>query len=107
MKPVGELSRRKALALLTGAVGAGATGAWSTLCAAAQSRNGARAQAGAIIRTILKDLPPSAIGNGHILFHEHLSFGAIFYEKMRPANAPRPATPRTPSVLENPEIFLC
>jgi len=106
MKPIRELSRRKALALLTGAVGAGATGAWSTLCAAAQSRNGARPQAGAIIRTILKDLPPSAIGNGHILFHEHLSFGAIFYEKMRPANAPQPATPRTPSVLENPEMVL-
>lgn len=28
---------------------------------------------GAIIRTILKDLPPEALGHGSVLFHEHLS----------------------------------
>ncbi len=106
MKPARELSRRRAIALLTGAAGVGAARAWTTLLAAAQSGRGARPQAGAIIRTILKDLPPSAIGNGHVLFHEHLSFGAIFYEKMRAANATQPATPRTPSVLENPEMVL-
>ena len=106
MKPVGKLSRRKALALLTGAAGAGATGAGSILLGVAQSRSGSRPPAGAIIRTILRDLSPSAIGNGHVLFHEHLSFGAIFYEKMRAANAPQLATPRMPSVLENPEMVL-
>jgi phosphotriesterase-related protein len=59
---------------------------------------------GAIIRTILKDLPPSALGNGAILFHEHLSFGADFFERMRPPTAPRPATPPAPSYLTAPDI---
>jgi phosphotriesterase-related protein len=56
---------------------------------------------GAIIRTILKDLPPEGLGNGAILFHEHMSFDSSFFERMRPANAPRPATPPAPSYLEN------
>src|SRR5439155_16492226 len=56
---------------------------------------------GAVIRTILRDLSPNALGNGAILFHEHLSFGGSFFERMRPANAPRPATPPAPSYLEN------
>lgn len=60
---------------------------------------------GAVIRTILKDVPPGAFGNGPILFHEHLSFGSSFFERMRPANAPRPATP-PPSYLENPEAVI-
>src|SRR5215510_6028290 len=59
---------------------------------------------GAVVRTILKDVPPSALGNGAILFHEHLSFGSSFFERMRPANAPRPATPPPPSYLTRPEI---
>lgn len=59
---------------------------------------------GAIIRTILKDLSPSALGDGAILFHEHLSFGAEFFERMRPPNAPRPATPPPPSYLTKPDI---
>jgi phosphotriesterase-related protein len=61
---------------------------------------------GAVIRTILKDLSPSALGNGAILFHEHLSFGGSFFERMRPANAPRPATPPAPSYLENPDLVI-
>ena len=76
MTSLGELNRRQALALLTGAAGASATGLWSTLLGAAQSRATLRPPAGAIIRTILKDLPPSGVGAGHVLFHEHLSFGA-------------------------------
>ena len=106
MTSLGELNRRQALALLTGAAGASATGSWSTLLEAAQSRATLRPPAGAIIRTILKDLPPSGVGTGHVLFHEHLSFGAIFYEKMRPVNAPAPTAPRTITVLENPEQVL-
>jgi phosphotriesterase-related protein len=61
---------------------------------------------GAVIRTILKDLPPGAFGNGAILFHEHLSFGSSFFERMRPANAPRPATAAPPSYLENPDLVI-
>ena len=61
---------------------------------------------GAVIRTILRDLSPNAFGNGAILFHEHLSFGGSFFERMRPANAPRPATPPAPSYLENPDLVI-
>jgi phosphotriesterase-related protein len=58
---------------------------------------------GAIVRTVLKDLSPGALGDGAILFHEHLSFGADFFERMRPPNVPRPATPPQ-SYLTNPDI---
>lgn len=61
---------------------------------------------GAIIRTILKDVPPEGLGNGSILFHEHMSFDRTFFEKMRPANAPRPATPPPASYLENVDVVL-
>jgi phosphotriesterase-related protein len=36
---------------------------------------------GAIIRTVLKDLPPEALAGGAILFHEHLSLAADFMPK--------------------------
>ena len=37
--------------------------------------------AGAIIRTVLKDLPPEALGGGATLFHEHLSLAPDFMPK--------------------------
>jgi len=98
-----KLNRREALGMFAGAVGVGAAGRWSMAPLTAQSR--AAIPSGAIIRTILKDVPPSAI-TGHLLFHEHLSFGAVFFEKMRPANAPRPATPPPPSYIESPERVI-
>jgi phosphotriesterase-related protein len=60
---------------------------------------------GAIIRTILKDFSPEGLGNGAILFHEHMSFDRTFFEKMRPPNAPRPTTPTPPSYLENVDLI--
>jgi phosphotriesterase-related protein len=36
---------------------------------------------GAIIRTVLKDLPPEALAGGATLFHEHLSLAADFMPK--------------------------
>ena len=61
-----KLSRREAIALL----GAGAgVGAWTTLRGAAQTPSFPR---GAVIRTLLKDVPPETI-TGSTLFHEHLS----------------------------------
>jgi phosphotriesterase-related protein len=102
-----RLTRRQALTLLgTGAtlgVAAAAAGT-RTLGAAAQagaSRASSPIPRGAIIRTILKDISPDQAGSGAILFHEHLSFGPIFYEKMRPRNAPPPTAPRQPSYLED------
>jgi phosphotriesterase-related protein len=61
-----KLSRRDAIALL--GVGAG-VGAWTTLRGAKQTPRFPR---GAVIRTILKDVPPETI-TGATLFHEHLS----------------------------------
>ena len=37
--------------------------------------------AGAIIRTVLKDLPPEALAGGATLFHEHLSLAPDFMPK--------------------------
>src|SRR5580704_14633520 len=37
---------------------------------------------GAIIRTVLEDLPPAALAGGATLFHEHLSVGADFMPKV-------------------------
>src|SRR5258708_25330110 len=70
---------------------------------AAAGRPG-RIPKGAIIRTILKDLPPDGLGSGAVLFHEHMSFDSSFFEKMRPANAPRPATPPPASFLDNVDV---
>jgi len=61
---------------------------------------------GAIVRTILKDLPPDVVGSGAILYHEPLSFGSTFYERMRRPNAPRPETPPPPSYLTNPDLVI-
>jgi phosphotriesterase-related protein len=104
-----RLSRRDALGLIGAGVGLFSVGrrsvelaAWAVQAPAA--RGPLRIPRGAIIRTILKDLPPDGLGNGAILFHEHMSFDSSFFEKMRPANAPRPATPPAPSYLENVDV---
>jgi len=103
-----RLSRREALRMLGVGAGLGlfSIGRGSQLAAlgiqaANAARRAMRIPRGAIIRTILKDLPPDGLGNGAILFHEHMSFDSSFFEKMRPANAPRPATPPPRSYLED------
>src|SRR5262249_38628989 len=105
------LTRRSVLRLIGAGAGAGLAtaiapdeGILSALRQGAPTQRMAPVPRGAIIRTILKDLPPGALGDGAILFHEHLSFGADFFERMRPQNAPRPATPPPPSYLTRPEI---
>jgi predicted metal-dependent phosphotriesterase family hydrolase len=84
-----------------------ATGTRSLAAAAVQAganRASSPIPRGAIIRTILKDLRPDQAGNGAILFHEHLSFGPLFLEKMHLRNAPPPTAPRQPSYLEDVNI---
>src|SRR5580704_7191693 len=106
------LSRRDALGLLGAGAGLGLVSAFGGRAepAAAWFQAGSATARmtpiprGAIIRTILKDLPPEGLGNGAILFHEHMSFDSTFFEKMRPANAPRPATPPPLSYLENVDL---
>jgi phosphotriesterase-related protein len=47
---------------------------------------------GAIIRTLLKDLPPEALANGVTLFHEHLSEDLPPLPGAPPKRAPSPTT---------------
>ena len=71
-----RLSRREAVRLLGVGAGAGIfAGLHTDLGFAAQAGRGARVSfpKGAIIRTILKDVPPEALAGGATLFHEHLS----------------------------------
>jgi phosphotriesterase-related protein len=76
-----HLNRRDALALLGATAGAGVAAALArdagVLAALGQSTATAPKAAafprGAVIRTLLKDLPPEALAGGPVLFHEHLS----------------------------------
>src|SRR5438128_5759248 len=88
------LSRREAVRLL----GAGAgilAGLHEDLAFAAQAgaRRGSKASfpKGAIIRTILKDVPPDTLGKGATLFHEHISI-----RDPVPSWQPPPKEPVTP-----------
>jgi phosphotriesterase-related protein len=46
-----------------------------------------------VIRTLLSDMPPSKLGRGAILFHEHLSYNNDFFAKLRSEVPPRPGSP--------------
>jgi phosphotriesterase-related protein len=52
-----------------------------TVLAAGVAGRGQVSAAGAIIRTVLKDLPPEALSGGATLFHEHLSLAPDFMPK--------------------------
>jgi len=56
---------------------------------------------GAIIRTILKDLPPEALRGGATLFHEHMSLAPDFMPRWLKA-----AGMRTPSPTAAPQPFF-
>src|SRR5262245_23692482 len=98
------VTRREAIGLLGAAAGTCLTSAlgdpWPFAAASAQAtrRVGqtARFPNGAIIRTLLKDIPPDKIGSGAILFHEHLSYNNTIFEKLRSEAPPRPGAPPPP-----------
>jgi phosphotriesterase-related protein len=66
------ITRRDAIGLLGATAAAGLTGRWADALGA-QAPAGPAFPRGAIIRTILKDLPPADLAAGPSLFHEHLS----------------------------------
>jgi phosphotriesterase-related protein len=72
-----KLPRRRALRLMTAGLVAGWTGvprAWlGSAQASRQSPSPVTFRPGAVIRTLLRDLPPEALAGGPLLFHEHLS----------------------------------
>lgn len=99
----GRLNRREMMRLLGLGAGAGLVPAWRAELRAsplqgpvAAGRPLAGVAKGAIIRTLLKDLSPEAIG-GVTLFHEHLSI-ELPPAAPRPADAPPPPPPATRDV---------
>lgn len=103
-------SRRDALRLLGLGVGVGASLAVDTLEAAVWQRPAAPSPVvfpdGAIIRTVLQDLNPSAL-TGPILTHEHLSMSTAFMSRFRAlgrAGGPPPAV--APLLTENLEAMV-
>jgi phosphotriesterase-related protein len=74
------LNRRDTLALLRAAGGAGLatmlgsrTGVIAALGQSSPATGAVAFPKGAVIRTLLQDLPPEALAGGPVLFHEHLS----------------------------------
>src|SRR5882757_2146283 len=51
---------------------------------------------GAVIRTVLKDLPPSALAGGATLFHEHMSLSSAYNNKIRETTARGRGLPAPP-----------
>ncbi|PYR36666.1 MAG: hypothetical protein DMF90_09355 [Acidobacteria bacterium] len=99
-----QLSRRDALSLLGGGAGVGFVAAFrqeAVLTAFAQTVSSkATFPKGAIIRTVLKDLSPTALGTGATLFHDHISLSSP-----RPY-APPPKQPVEPQWLENVDAVV-
>lgn len=106
-----RFSRREALSLLGAGAGLGFLSSGSigaTLSAApSQAASGARSATfprGAIIRTILKDLPPEALANGATLFHEHLD--GVYSRDTRQLKLPPPSSADiTPTVTDVKDVM--
>ena len=84
-----HFTRREVLNLL----GVGAAAALSP--ATAGGAQDPQFPTGAIIRTVLDDLPPSAFAGGTTLFHEHMTHGPDWNARMaaRPSRAGVPTRP--------------
>ena len=61
-------------------IGASAAAAFAHRLGAAEEQ--LRLPSGAVIRTVLKDMPPEALAGGTTLFHEHLSLGPDFMPRV-------------------------
>ena len=90
-----RISRRKVIGLLGVGAGLGLVGGFGErrgVAAAGQATAGAAQSLaipeGAIVRTILQDLPPDRLGTGAALMHEHLSAGGnvdVLVDELRAA----------------------
>jgi phosphotriesterase-related protein len=102
-------SRRDIVRLL----GAGAAAVFARSLGAAEQP--LRFPSGAIIRTVLKDLPPDALSGGATLFHEHLSVGHEFmprvmaeFRKLLGPDVPLPplSSPEQQRSIENLDVMV-
>ena len=98
------LTRREALW-----IGGGLLSACATASAQSKTGGGPTFPKGAIIRTVLRDMPPEALAGGATLFHEHMSLRPDFLPKfqsllaaMNARNAPAGANPPAQQQLAPP-----
>ena len=104
-------TRREALGALGASVGLGVASEVLGAAGASQAVTaGARASVprfppGAVIRSLLSDLPPAKVGPGAVLFHEHLSYDNDFFAKLRTEGPPRPAGSPLADPLPTPNMM--
>ncbi|MQA29509.1 MAG: hypothetical protein GEU82_06680 [Luteitalea sp.] len=97
------MKRREALRLLGIGAGAGLLPSVTDAAIAALAKQPTRSPAadgipsGAIVRTLLEDVPPASLAT--VLFHEHLSIN-LRPAQPRPAGAPPPPTQNVDMILE-------
>lgn len=99
-------TRRQALNVL----GAGVVAA--TLSRTASASPQPQFPKGAVIRTVMKDLPPDALSGGATLFHEHLSLAPDFmprwmalYRAQNAAAQPGRGAPAPPATTQPPDVM--
>ena len=106
---VARFTRRDAIRVLAAGTGLGAVSALaggSDLLAGLQ-RTGAsgpltrRLPRGSVIRTLLRDVPPEALGTGAVLFHEHLSINLAGLGR-----GGRQGAPPLPPVTDNLDLIV-
>ena len=104
------LSRREWMRILGAGAGLGMLGGLrgDSLLKAAAGQGAAQVgrvafPKGAIVRTILKDVPPDALGTGATLFHEHLSINLSGLGGGRGGQPP--ATPPPPPVTDDVDMI--
>ena len=66
---------------------------------------------GAVIRTLLQDMDPTALAHGSVLFHEHMSLGMSFWDQMLQGitDVPREAfvgSPDEPYFMQDVEVMV-
>ena len=105
-----RLNRRVALSVLGASAGhafiSGTLGA-KLFSASPQGASGARQLTfprGAIVRTILEDVPPEALANGITLFHEHLD--GVYSRETRQLKLPPPSSADITPVIADLKVTM-
>ena len=95
-----RVTRRQALGVLGASAGFGAVATLAEQIGLAQTPGWQTARSGnitfpkgAVIRTVLRDLPPDAMRNGATMFHEHLIGLGSYSSPPPPSACPAPCSP--------------
>src|SRR6266404_6494505 len=100
-----RLNRREAIGIIGASAGIGVVSAWRSggglFERGLQAAGAPRFPKGAIIRTVLKVLPPDALAKGATLFHEHLSLTSPYpYQAPPPRPVPTHVTSDVDLMIE-------